>query len=142
MDGKYANRVMSGTWGEVWFDGDFLSEVKGFQAKVVRNTTDVKMVGQMWTDQKTISLTGNLSLVLHKVDSYLLKKLGDAFKSGKDPRFTLIGKLDDPDAIGAERVAIYNVSLNELTLMDWQAAVAGEVTTPGTFRGFDVLDAA
>lgn len=137
-----ASRVMSGTWGELWFDGELLAEVKAFQAKAVRNTTDINLVGEIWTDKKTISITGNMSLTLHKVNSFLIKKLGDAFLEGKDPRYTIIGKLDDPDAFGSERIAFHNTSLDELTLMDWQAATVGEVTTPGTFRGFTVLDAA
>ena len=39
-----------------------------------------------------------------------------------DERGTVITKLKDPDSWGAERVALYNVSFDDLTLADWQAA--------------------
>ena len=61
-------------------------------------------------------------------------------QNGVDRRFTVISKLKDPDSWGAERVAVYNVSFDDLTLADWQAATVGTVTTPFTFSRYEFLD--
>mgnify|MGYP002236849848 FL=1 len=45
----------------------------------------------------------------------------EGIKRGVDRRFTVISKLRDPDSYGAERVALYDVSFDDLTLADWQA---------------------
>ena len=56
------------------------------------------------------------------------------------PEPTLIGKLADPDSYGAERIAVYNVSFDDLTLADWKANTAGEITLPFTFTRYELLD--
>lgn len=57
---------------------------------------------------------------LKKVSSYIMKKMSDMLKSGKTPSFTIITKLDDPDAIGAERVALYGCKFDKMILADWE----------------------
>ena len=47
-----AKRVISGTWGEVWLDGDKVSECYGLQAKVSFNKEDIALCGQMASDKK------------------------------------------------------------------------------------------
>lgn len=81
----------------------------------------------------------DISLTLYKVDSGFAQKMSD-LQSGIDRRFTVISKLKDPDSWGAERVAAYNVSFDDLTLADWQAATVGKVTTPFTFSRYEFLD--
>jgi hypothetical protein len=135
-----AKRVMNGTWGEVWLDGEYVSECYGLQAKVSMNKEEVSLCGQMAKDKKITSISCTGSLKLHKVNSRMALAIGDQVKSGKDPRFTVISKLDDPDAYGAERIVIRNVSFDDLTLADWEAAVNGKVEAPFTFTDYDFLD--
>ena len=73
------------------------------------------------------------------MDSGFLQKEND-LQNGVDRRYTVISKLKDPDAWGAERVAFYNVSLDEMTLADWQAATVGTVTVPFSFSRYELLD--
>ena len=40
-----AKRVVSGTWGEVWLDGDKVSECYGLQAKASFNKEDIALCG-------------------------------------------------------------------------------------------------
>ncbi|WRS27206.1 phage tail tube protein [Oscillospiraceae bacterium MB08-C2-2] len=135
-----ASRVMSGTYGELWYDGELVAEVYKFQAKVTLNKEDISMCGVIWTDSKVKNVSGKGSMGLYKVNSRMAQKLGDALLSGKDPRGTIISKLNDPDSYGAERVAIQDVSFDDLTLADWEAAVIGKVECPFTFRGYKFLD--
>lgn len=134
-----AKRVISGTWGELWLDGEKVAEVTACQAKVALNKETINLCGAFMTDVKAISATGTGSLTLHKVDSGLARKM-DGIKSGVDRRFTLISKLKDPDSYGAERIALYGVSFDDLTLADWQAATLGSVTAPFTFVDYEYLD--
>ena len=66
--------------------------------------------------------------------------IGEAIRDGKDIRFTIISKLADPDAYGAERVTLKNVSFDDLTLADWEAKQVGKVECPFTFTDFEFLD--
>ena len=135
-----ARRVISGTWGELWIDGEKVAEVSACQAKVALNKETVNLCGQFMSDTKATSGSGTGSLTLYKVDSGFLQKEND-LQNGVDRRYTVISKLKDPDAWGAERVAFYNVSLDEMTLADWQAATVGTVTVPFTFSRYELLDA-
>lgn len=127
-----AKRVMSGTWGQVWFGGDLWAEVSAFQAKYTYTKEDQQMAGQMATDTKVTGVKGTGSVTLKKVYSRTAGH-GDKILEGIDERGTFIGKLDDPDAFGAERVALYNVSLDEEPLMDWRVGSTTEITIPFTF---------
>lgn len=135
-----ANRVMSGTWGEVWLDGDYVSECYGLQAKSSMNKEDVNICGQMAVDKKVTSISNTGSLKLHKVNSRMSRAIGDKIKKGIDVRFTIISKLDDPDAYGSERVVLRNVSFDDLTIADWEVAKNGTVEAPFTFTDYEFLD--
>ena len=135
-----ANRVMSGTWGEVWLNGDYVSECYGLQAKVSFNKEDVNLCRQMATDKKITSISCTGSLKLYKVNSRMAIVIGESIKKGKDVRFTIISKLEDPDAYGAERVVVRNVSFDDLTLADWEVAKNGTVEAPFTYTDYEFLD--
>lgn len=133
-------RVMNGTHGSLWINGDEIGEVKSFQVKVEFQKEEIKMVGSMATDTKYMGYTVKGSLSLHKINSRMIKYLSDNIKAGKEPRFTLIGKLADPDASGTERIAIKNVSFDDLTLMDWEVGSVGSSEHPFTATSWEVLD--
>ena len=135
-----AKRVISGTWGEVWLDGDKVSEGYGLQAKVSFNKEDIALCGQMASDKKVTSIECTGSLRMHKVTSRMALAIGENIRKGKDVRFTIVSKLKDPDAYGAVRVALYNVSFDELTLADWEAKSVGKVECPFTFTDYEFLD--
>lgn len=135
-----ANRVISGTWAEVWVDGELWVECDGGQAKVTNNKTDIAMCGVMMTDSKITSQKGTGSISAHKVFTRN-RSQARSLNEGRDERATIIMKLADPDAYGAERIALYNVSFDDETLMDFQAGNPGKVNYPFTFTGWDYLDA-
>ena len=135
-----AKRVISGTWGEVWLDGDKVSECYGLQAKVSFNKEDIALCGQMASDKKVTSIECTGSLRMHKVTSLMALAIGENIRKGKDVRFTIVSKLKDPDAYGAERVVLSNVSFDDLTLADWEAKSVGKVECPFTFTDYEFLD--
>ena len=135
-----AKRVVSGTWGEVWLDGDKVSECYGLQAKASFNKEDIALCGQMASDKKVTSIDCTGSLRLHKVTSRMAQAIGENIRNGRDVRFTIVSKLKDPDAYGAERVVIYDASFDDLTLADWEAAAKGQIECPFTFTRWEFLD--
>lgn len=133
------SRVMSGTWGQVWVDGELWVELDGFQAKYSKNKSDISMCGNMVVGTKVTSVKGTGSLSAHKVYTRNTAQI-DALLEGRDVRCTIVGKLADPDAYGAERVALYDVSFDDETIMDFQAGSPGKVSYPFTFGRREWLD--
>ena len=133
-----ANRVISGTWGSVLVDGLDIAEVESLQAKVTYSKENVQMARTMAVDKKILSTEGTGSIGLKHVYS----RFGDFAKqiaAGKDVRCTIISRLEDPDAYGAERIALYNVSFDEHTLADWAVGKVGTKTVPFTFTEWEYL---
>lgn len=133
------NRIMSGTWGQVWVDGELWAEINGFQAKHSYNKESITMCGTMLEDSKITGVKGTGSISVHKVYTRNQARAEQVLQ-GKDIRATIIGKLDDPDAYGAERVALYDVSFDEETIMDFTAGNAGKTTYNFTFGRREWLD--
>ena len=133
------SRVMRGTWGQVWVDGELWIELDGFQAKYSKNKSDINLCGEMVVGHKVGNVKGTGSISAHKVYTRNPAQI-DAILEGKDVRCTIVAKLDDPDAFGAERVALYDVSFDDETLMDFAAGNPCKVTYPFTFGRREWLD--
>lgn len=134
-----AKRVVNGTNGELWLDGEKVAECTACQAKISKQKQTVNLCGQFMDDTKATNATGTGSLTLYKVDSGFAQRMA-GLQDGIDRRFLVISALKDPDSFGTERVALYNVSFDDLTVADWQAATVGQVTAPFTFSRIEYLD--
>lgn len=135
-----AARLISGTFGELWLDGEKIAECTACQGKLAKNKEDIILCGQIMVDSKMMSIKGTGSITLYHVDSGFILREGQ-IQEGVDRRFTIVTKLKDPDSFGAERIAYYNVSFDDITLSDWAAGKNGTGTKPFTFTGFALLDA-
>lgn len=133
-------RAINGTYGEVYLEGELVREATALKADVALEFLDVPMCGDLSKHQKVSGLTGNGSITMTKVNSRMAMKLSDAIKSGKTPVFTIVSKLADPDAYGAERVVLKNCQFSTLTLADWSAGQIGSVTQNFTFTDWDYID--
>lgn len=135
-----ASRVMNGSWGEAWMDSELLAECTGLQAKVDVNKEDVPMCGRLTPGKKVVGWEGKGSVKFNKVNSRMAIKLATKIKAGQDIKVTIISKLADPSAFGAERVVIKGVSFDDLTLADWEANKNGTIECPFTFEDFEYID--
>ena len=74
------------------------------------------------------------SVINRNINAYL-----EEWKNGHDPRATIVGLLEDPDAVEGqvERCSIDNVWFNELTLMSFEK---GNVVTKEFPFGFTPED--
>lgn len=136
------NRVINGTWGEIWLDGDKVSELTGLEAKITLKKEDVNMCGVLVKDTKVTGWEGKGTLKMHKVNSRMAVRLGESIKKGKDVRFTILAKLADPDTADAqaERIVLKDVSFDDLTLMNFETKALGKIESPFTFTDYDFMD--
>ena len=135
-----AKRVRSGTHGTVWLNGELASECYGLQIKVTKNKENVPRCGVFFEGSKLMSAKITGSVRLYNATSRLIAAQAEALRQGEDTEFTIVSKLDDPDATSVQRVQVTGVSFDDLTLADWQAATVGTVTAPFTWSRYEFLD--
>lgn len=138
MNGMRSEQVVSGTWGEVWYDGEYLAELISCKGEVGYKKTAVPQVKKMIEGQKITGLEPKGELKFHHVNSMVMKKENDAIKAGKTPTHTIISNVDDPDAVGAERVVYYNCVLDKMILTDFEAGKLSERSYAFTFSDWDL----
>jgi Protein of unknown function (DUF2001). len=142
MNGMKAQQVMSGTNGEVWIDGDYMAQITEFKSQITLKKQAVNIVKEMADQFKIVGWEGKGSLKMNHVSSYMVTKMSDNIKAGKQTVCTIISKLSDPDSIGTERVVIKDATFDSLTLADWSAKKIGDESYNFTFTDFDILDSA
>jgi hypothetical protein len=133
-------QVINGTWGEVWIDGEYMAEVISFKAEVDIQYADINMTRRLAKAKKMTGYEGKGEVKLNKVTSEMSKKISDNLKQGKQTVCTIISKLDDPNAIGAERIVVKDATFEKLTLADWEAKKNGEEALTFSFTDWDFLD--
>ena len=68
-------RVIAGTWGFIWLDGEQVGECYGDQAKVTADKEKVAMCGKLMDSHKVLGLSGTGSPKRHKVFSRMVELL-------------------------------------------------------------------
>lgn len=131
-------RRWNGNHGKVWWDGELLFEISKFEAKVTANREDV-IIGNS-VDSKIVGLKGEGTITIKTVVNRNIKAYLEEWKAGRDPRATIVGLLEDPDAVDGqvERCSMDNCWFNELTLMSFEK---GNVVTKEFPFGFTPEDA-
>ena len=123
------NKTLSGTWGEVWVDGEKIFELSKVELKITANREDVQL--GLSVDSKITGLKGEGSYTVKKVYTRA-KAILEKWKKGQDVRCQIIAKLGDPDAVNGqiERWSVDNVWHNEIPVVNWEKGgiVEEEVT--------------
>jgi Protein of unknown function (DUF2001). len=135
-----AEQVINGTFGEVWIDGEYLANVTALKAEVTLKKTAISMVQRLMEGQKMTGLEMKGEIKLHKINSFFIKKMNECFRRGKMMTCTIISNVKDPDALGGERIALYNCLFDKMTLADWEAGKMGEESYSFTFEDWEILD--
>jgi len=134
-------RIINGSFGELWEDGVHQQNVESVTAEVNIEKKDVRISGSRWVHKKVVGLSGTGTISGFKVTSAMIQKHAWAQGSRGVPTKTeLISKLDDPEAFGHERVRLKNVSFDKVVLANWKL---GELVTeeiPFTFTEYEPLD--
>lgn len=131
------NRVLSGVWAEVWYNGFKIAEINKIETKVTVNREDVQM--GLDVDTKIVGQKGEGVLGINKVYTRF-EDVRQAINRGKDPRGTIVTKLKDPDAVGGqtERYQIGNVALSEFT-KTWEVGSIVKEEYPFAFTPSDMI---
>ncbi len=113
------NRTLTGSWGELWIDGEKVFEMSKIELKVTPNREDVQI--GIDVDSKITGLKGEGSYTVKKVYTRT-KAILESWAKGKDVRCQFIAKLKDPDAVNGqiERWSADNVWHNELPVVNWE----------------------
>lgn len=135
-----SNKQINGTFGSVWVNGEKWLDVDAFEAKVTINYEDVNMAEDLATHKKMTGWAGEGSMTVKKVYSRGANLMANAVKTGVLPEINMVGKLADPDAFGAERVDIREVTFNEFMLMKFEQKTLGTEELPYNFGDYDPID--
>ena len=135
-----ANKVMNGSFGKLWIDGELYANVKSFEAKNGLNYEEVEIAGDLGTHQKYMGYSGAGTMTLHKIDTSIGKKLNKGVKTGNMPEIEMVSALDDPAAYGAERVKFIEVTFDEVTLMKFANKELQEEEVPFKYADYDYID--
>lgn len=135
-----ANKQINGTFGAVWVNGEKLMDVESFEARVTISYEDVNMAESLATHRKMTGWGGEGTLTVKKVYSRGASLLATATKEGRVPEVSIVAKLADPDAYGAERVALNEVTFSEFTLLAFEQKTNMTEEMPFAFADYDMID--
>lgn len=134
------NKVFRGTHGKLWVANQIMADVKSFEAKATIDYEDMTINGDYGLKKRYMGYSIAGTITLHKFDSFIVKLYKDAVMSGQLPELKIVAALDDPTADGPERVALYDVCLDELTLSKFENRAVIEEEVPFTAGSFEFLD--
>lgn len=135
-----AQKGINGTFGEIWFGGDKLGNCKSFVAKVTGEYQEMDIAGKLGKSQKFLGYSCAGTITLIKIDSTIISKILPFWRMGLNPTFTIVGKLADPSAYGSERIALTGVTIDEVTLMDFEQKTVKDEEVPFKAEDFEPLD--
>lgn len=134
------NKTIRGTHGKLWVDGDRMSNVRSFEATLAIDYEDMDINGDYGQKKRYMGYSISGTMTLFKVDSYIAKKIHKGVMNGDLPDVKIVAALDDPTSYGAERVALYDVKFDQLTLNRFENKTLTEEEIPFTAGSFEFLD--
>ncbi|MNN46471.1 Phage-like element PBSX protein XkdM [compost metagenome] len=125
-------RVIMGTFGQIFIDGVWQSNLNHLEANVEADKRELNLVGTEYTVFKLGRKKGTGTMSGYKVTSgMILRGFG---------KFNIIHKLDDPEAYGFERVELVNCMVDKIQLANWTAGEEVQEETAFTFESYNLLD--
>lgn len=138
MAAEKGYRRLSGTKAEVFWNGLKLAECTKISLKVTINREEVYVGTDI--DTKVVSMKGEGTITLGRMYS-TFEEVRKEIIAGRDPRATIITKLQDEDAAGGqiERYQIGNVALNEFPL-EYEKGATVKSEFPFGFTPSDMIN--
>jgi len=137
---KKASRVINGTHGAVWINGQKLADLEQIELKVNIEYEDVYFAEDMGKHRKFMGWVGEGSLTLKKVFSRGALLLGESVKTGKMVEVEITTRLGDPDSYGVERTTVSGVTFNEFLLAKIEQRALLQEEMGFEFSDFDLLE--
>lgn len=136
-----ATRVLSGAYGKVVdADGNWLSNVYSCEASIEIGFEDIKVAGTRWIGNKVLSLKGSGTIGSYMVTSEWIEKMAQV-TDDKSSAFTteLVVSIDDPEAFGAYRVRLKNVTFDNIPVISYEVGSIVEQELTFLFSGYEVI---
>lgn len=130
-----ANSVILGTFGRLYLNNVRIANIKSFEVKASLNYEDVKVNGNLITQSKYTGATLTGTMVVSKIDSFNIKLVKDAIKTGVMPSIKFMGELSDPNVNGDEAIEVSDVMFDDATLLSFANGELREEST--AFRAGD-----
>ena len=140
MNTVKTNEIIRGTFGRVWVNDELWAEVKSFEGKLTLSYEEADISNDMGKHQRYMGFSGEGTMTVHKVNSKITNLLAKGVKTGVMPEVSMVGKLDDPTALGAERIKFSEVTFDEVMLLKFENKALMDQEIPFKFADFDVID--
>ena len=115
-------KVMNGTFGYVYFEGDEVIEIESFKAETSVSYGDIKQPGDLYIGKKMLELAGTGEFTINVIDHRVLRKVAERVNQGKTPKFYITAIMDDPDSDEVPAYGFKNCTIENLPWMDIQPA--------------------
>jgi hypothetical protein len=126
------SKVIMGTFGQIYIDGEWQSNLNHLEATVEMEKKELNLVGTDYTVYKRGRKKATGTMSGYKISSAMLNR-GFA-------NFEIISTLADPEAYGYERVKLINCMADRLQLANWTAGEEVAEETPFTFESYELVD--
>lgn len=140
MNKGVTNKIIRGTNGRLWMNDKLLANVKSFECKVKLEYEDIDENGNPIKQRRYVGASIEGTMVLHKVDSTVLKLLDDGVTSMDMPEINLVSKISDLSVTGMERVRLNNVTFDEFNMASFENSKVGEESIPFRAGGYENTD--
>lgn len=134
-----AQTVFRGTDAEVYMEGKWQTNVTSVDATAEITTTEVNLLGHIWTQQRNVAMKGSGTMKGVFVTTALIEKIG-AIQNGAEYRTEIIIKNVNPDTGKTYRVRLKNVIFGSVPLANFSAGAISEQDFSFTFSGYELLD--
>lgn len=134
-------QAINGAFGECHSNGEWLTNIYKVSASIEISREEIKIAGSRWNGHKLIGLKGTGTISGYKWTSELLKNVGRVMNDRESEYVTeLILKLDDPEALGCERIRLKNVKFDSIPLANWEVGAIVEEEWSFSFVGAELMD--
>jgi hypothetical protein len=133
------NDILTGNNGDVWFNGMLMATLKSIKCTCKSDTQTDNYVGDSRTYTIWQGWSGDGSITLSKIDSYVWKMAANAFKTGSMPDIKIISSLTNSSG-ETEKVAVEGVMFSQFDLVNIESKKVNEESYSFTFDDFEPID--
>jgi Phage tail tube protein len=137
-----ATKVLNGSFGKMFHDGEWLTNVTQAEATGEINKEEVLRAGTRAVGHKQTTITYSGSMTGYKITTTLAKRIAQVANDNQGAFVTeLTMKLDDPDNHeGKTWVRLKGVQFDSIPILSYEVGSIVTEETPFTFSGFEYLD--
>jgi hypothetical protein len=137
-----ANRIMTGTFCQIFYDGRWISNAQSAEISLEVEKTEIRRAGTRSVGTKIVGYKGSGSISGYKVTTELLQNISQIIDDNKKPFITeLIFKVQDPESDGqVMRVRVKDVSFDKVDILKYSVGEIISEELPFTFTTFEWMD--